>query len=327
MPLPNGGKLAHGENPRNQPARLSPPGGGRIAPVTHHKTDNQAWTTRRLLAWTAKHLSQKGVDNPRLSTEMLLAHVLGVDRLKLYMDPDRPASELERATFRELVERAVAHEPVDYLVGKSPFFSMMLEVNPNVLIPRPSTETLIEHVIQHARRTPGFHSPLIADVGTGSGAIAIALAKHIPHSRVIATDISEQALDTARQNAKALGVADRIEFRQGDLLEPIEHERLRYLVSNPPYISDAEWRDVQPNVKNYEPELALRGGMDGLKCLRVLIEKGRPLLEHPGQLVLEAAASHKAPLLKLAQAAGVWDNAHMLADHEHLPRVLVCDAL
>lgn len=257
---------------------------------------------------------------------MLLSHVLGVDRLKLYMDPDRPASELERATFRGLVERAVSHEPVDYLVGKSPFFSMMLEVNTDVLIPRPSTETLIEHVIQHARRVPGFHSPLIADVGTGSGAVAIALAKNIPHCRVIATDISEAALEVARRNAGVQGVADRIEFRHGDLLEPIAHERLRYLVSNPPYISDAEWKDVEPNVKDYEPELALRGGHDGLRDLRVFIEQGRPLLDKPGQLVLEAAASHKKQLIKLAEEADVWDNPHVLADHEHLPRVLVCDA-
>lgn len=289
-------------------------------------TNKQTWTTRQLMAWTAKHLQQKGIDSPRLSTEMLLSHVLGVDRLKLYMDPDRPASELERATFRELVERAVAHEPVDYLVGKSPFFSMMLEVTPDVLIPRPSTETLIEHVIQHARRVPGFHSPLIADVGTGSGAIAIALAKNIPHSRVIATDISEAALEVAQRNAEALGLAERIEFRHGNLLEPIAHERLRYLVSNPPYISDAEWKDVERNVKDYEPELALRGGHDGLRDLRVLIEKGRALLDRPGQLVLEAAASHKKQLIKLAEDAGVWDNPHVLADHEHLPRILVCDA-
>ena len=299
---------------------------GRIRGMTSRATDNPVWTTRRLLTWTAKHLGQKGVDSPRLATEMLLAHVLGVDRLKLYMDPDRPANELERATFRELVERAAAHEPVDYLVGKSPFFSMMLEVSPDVLIPRPSTETLIEHVIQHARRTPGFHSPLIADVGTGSGAIAIALARHVPRSRVIATDISERAVETARRNAESLGVADRVEFRLGDLLEPIAHERLRYLVSNPPYISDAEWREVEPNVRDYEPESALRGGADGLRYLRALIEKGRPLLDKPGHMVLEGSASQKAQLLKLAEGVGVWENAHVLADHEHLPRVLVCDA-
>jgi release factor glutamine methyltransferase len=294
-------------------------------PVTPRATDNSTWTTRRLLTWTTQHLGQKGIDSSRLATEMLLAHVLGVDRLKLYMDLDRPANELERATFRALVERAAKHEPVDYLVGISPFMSMMLHVNPDVLIPRPSTETLVEHVIQHARRTPGFNSPLIADVGTGSGAIAIALAKHIPYSRVIATDISERALDTARQNADEQGVADRIEFRQGDLLEPISHERLRYLVSNPPYISDAEWRDVERNVKGYEPESALRGGADGLQYLRELIEKGRPLLDAPGQLVLEAAVSHNKTLLKLAETTGAWSNPHVLADHEHLPRVLVCD--
>lgn len=295
-------------------------------PVTPRHTDNPTWTTRGLMAWTAKHLAQKGVDSPRLATEMLLAHVLGVERIKLYMDLDRPANDLERATFRALVERAAEHEPVDYLVGKSPFFSMMLNVSPAVLIPRPSTEALLEHVIQHARRTPGFHSPLIADVGTGSGAIAIALAKHIPHSRVIATDLSDEALDTARLNAKEQGVAERIEFRLGNLLEPIINERLHYLVSNPPYISDAEWRDVERNVKDYEPESALRGGADGLLYLRELIEKGRPLLQSPGQLVLEAAASHKQALVKLANDAGVWANAHVLPDHEHLPRVLVCDA-
>jgi len=288
--------------------------------------ETRIWTVLELIRASAHYLERKGIASARLDAELLLAHLLGVDRLKLYMDLDRPANELERATFRALVERAADHEPVDYLVGKSPFFSMMLKVNPAVLIPRPSTETVIEHVIQHARRTPGFNSPLIADVGTGSGAIAIALAKHIPNSRVIATDVSEAALAVAQENAEALGVDDRIEFRQGDLLEPIQHERLRYLVSNPPYISDQEWGAVERNVKAYEPESALRGGADGLLFLRKLIEHGRALLDAPGQLVLEAAASHKKALVQLAEDAGTWENAHVLADHERLPRVLVCDA-
>ncbi|GAB4192059.1 MAG: peptide chain release factor N(5)-glutamine methyltransferase [Phycisphaeraceae bacterium] len=287
--------------------------------------DNTTWTTRKLLSWTSAHLAQKGVDSPKLASEMLLAHVLGVDRIKLYMDLDRPANELERATFRELVRRAAEHEPVEYLVGKCPFFSMMLYVNPAVLIPRPSTETLVEHVIQHSKRTPGFHAPLIADIGTGSGAIAVALAKHIANCRVIATDISSSALEVARQNADALGVSDRIEFRQGDLLEPIEHERVHYLVSNPPYISDDEWKEVPRNVKDYEPESALRGGGDGLRYLRTLIDSSRAVLRTPGQLVLEAAASQKHALIKLAKEAGTWANEHILTDHEHLPRVLVCD--
>jgi len=286
----------------------------------------ERWTTRKLLEWTTPYLARKGVDSPRLSAEMLLSHVLGTPRLKLYMDPDRPTTDLERAAFRELVERAAKHEPVDYLVGHAPFFSMMLKVTPAVLIPRPSTETLVEHVIQHARRTPGFHAPLIADIGTGSGAIAIALAKHIPSCRVIAVDISPDALAIAKENAVTQKVADRIDFVQGDLLSAISAgQRLAYLVSNPPYISDDEWAQVEPNVKDYEPHLALRGGVDGLRDLRKLIEQAPAYLQMPGQLVLEFASSQKQAMLQLAQQNPGLTNAHILADHEALPRILVAD--
>lgn len=288
--------------------------------------DRDAWTTRRLLRWTGDYFSKKGIDHPRLSAEMLLAHVLGVGRLKLYMDPDRPASERERAAFRELVERAAVHEPVEYLVGHGPFFSLEFQVNPDVLIPRPSTETLVEHVLQHARRTPGFHAPLIADIGTGSGAIAVTLAKHLTGAHVIATDISDAALAVARANAETHGVADRIEFVQGDGLEPLRGQRVRFLVSNPPYISDSEWAEVPANVKQYEPASALRAGSDGLAYLRPMIEHARAHLDVPGQLVVEFAASQKADVLALAAGVEGMANAHVLADHERLPRVLVADA-
>jgi release factor glutamine methyltransferase len=283
------------------------------------------WTTRGLLQWTTDRFQREGFDHPRLAAEMLLAHVLEADRLKLYIDPDRPTSDLERAAFRDLVERALKHEPVDYLVGQTPFFSMMFKVTPAVLVPRPSTETIVEHVIQHARRTPGFARPLIADVGTGSGAIAVALAKHLDGCRVIATDISEAALKVAKENAAAHGVADRIDFRAGDLLEPLGTLHMRYLISNPPYISDREWQDVPANVKNYEPSSALRGGPDGLDYLRPIIERASRYLDTPGQLLLEGAASHMDTVKQLAVDAG-FKNAHVLADHEALPRVLVADA-
>lgn len=282
------------------------------------------WTTRRLLAWTGQFFEGKQIDSPRLAAEMLLSHVLGVPRLKLFTDPDRPATDLERAAFRALVERAAKHEPVDYLVGQSPFFSMMLKVTLDVLIPRPSTETLVEHVVQHARRTPGFHRPLIADICTGSGAIAIAMAKHIEGAQVIATDLSDAVLDVAKENAAAQKVADRIDFRLGDLLTPLGNQRVRYLVANPPYISDAEWKDVAPNVKDYEPQSALRGGPDGLQFIRPLIAQAKQHIESPGQLVLEIAASQKNLVVELANQAGL-SNAHILADHEGLPRVLVAD--
>jgi release factor glutamine methyltransferase len=276
------------------------------------------------LAWTTTYFTRKSIDSPRLSAEMLLAHVLETTRLKLYTEADRPASDLERAAFRELVERAALHEPVDYLVGQAPFFSMMLKVNPAVLIPRPSTETLVEHIIQHARLTPGFRAPLVADVGTGSGAIAIALAKNIPDCRVLATDQSAAALALAGENAKAQGVADRIEFVQGDLLAPLAGKRFRYLASNPPYISDREWAAVLPNVKDYEPVGALRGGDDGLDFIRPIIRSAADVLERPGQLVLEFADSQRDIVLQLAAEAGLRDG-RVLADHEGLPRVLVAE--
>ena len=290
---------------------------------------DEVWTTKKLLGWTTAAFEKKGIDSPRLSAEMLLAHVLGLPRLKLYMDPHRPTSDLERAAFRDLVERAMDHEPVDYLVGQAPFFSMLLKVGPAVLIPRPSTETLVEHVLQHARRTPGFGKPRIADVGTGSGAIAIALARQFKQAgtdaTVIATDLHEDALAIARENAAKIGVADLIEFRQGDLLAPLAGEKLTYLLSNPPYIPDHEWDAVEPNVKDHEPTHALRGGVDGLDLIRPLIAGAKALLSEPGQLCIEIAACQKAEVVELAKAAGLR-HPSVLVDHEKLPRVLVADA-
>jgi release factor glutamine methyltransferase len=288
----------------------------------------EAWTTKRLLAWTTQAFEQHGIDSPRISAEMLLAHVLGVARLKLYMDPDRPASDLERAAYRDLVERALADEPVDYLVGQAPFFSMMFKVSPAVLVPRPSTETVVEHVLQHARRTPGFAAPSVADVCTGSGAIAVALARQFKRDKspatVVATDLYDDALAVARENAERHGVADRIDYRQGDLLAPLAGERFSYLVSNPPYIPDREWDAVAPNVKDHEPTHALRGGADGLDLVRPLIAGALGHLRDPGQVVIEIASVQKDAAIALARDAGLR-NAAVLVDHEHLPRVLVAD--
>ena len=283
------------------------------------------WTTRRLLAWTTEYLAKKGVGQSRMASEMMLSHVLGVGRLKLYMDPDRPANDLEKAAFHELVERAAQHEPVDYLVGATPFFSMMLKVSKDVLVTRPSTESLVEHVVQHARRTPGFHSPLIADIGTGSGAIAVSLAKHVPNSRILATDVCEEALRVAQANSLTHGVDDRIDFRLGNLLEPLAGQRVRYLASNPPYISDAQWSRVPRNVKDYEPVRALRGGVDGLKFIRPIIEQAPTCLDKPGQLVLEIDTTQKQAVLNLVHQTAGLTHEHILADHEGLPRVLVAD--
>ncbi|MEM6853524.1 MAG: HemK/PrmC family methyltransferase [Planctomycetota bacterium] len=346
------------------------------------------WTTRKLLAWTTKHFEDKGVDSPRVAAEMLLGHVLGVARLKLYLEPDRPASDAERDTFRALVARAGKHEPVDYLIGKAPFFGLELRVTPAVLIPRPSTETIIETVMQALRdqeRTdhqptaepvaavtvtptasttgeltyepepepavsvePSFEtasetSPVedspspaafelpvkpspafagrIADVCTGSGAIAVTLATQLPRATFVATDLSEDALAIARQNAADHGVADRIGFRLGDLYEPLGDERFDFVLSNPPYISDAEWAAVLPNVKDYEPTLALRSGTDGLDHLRPLIANGTKHLSPGGRVLLEMSSTQSDAVRQLAADAG-WGEVEILKDHEQLPRVL-----
>jgi len=289
------------------------------------KQADTQWTTRHLLDWTAKHLELKGVDSPRLAAEMLLAHVLEMPRINLYMDLDRPASPLERAAFRELVERASEHEPVQYLVGHGHFYSLKLEVDRHVLIPRPSTETLVEHVINHARRRPGFADAAIADIGTGSGAIAIAVAKNLPDVRVVATDVSEPALELARRNARKHGVADRIDFLRGSLFEPLGGMRFGFVISNPPYIPDDEWAAVAANVRDYEPAGALRAGADGLDVLRPLIAGVGRYLDEPGQAVFEIAASRKRAVLELVAEASDLTNPHVRADAEGRPRMLLAD--
>jgi len=289
-------------------------------------TAAQPWTTKNLLDWTTGFFKRKGVDSPRLAAEMLLAYVLATTRLRLYMEPGRPASDAELTAFRELVQRAAAHEPVDYLIGSAPFFSLTLRVTPAVLIPRPSTEALVEHVLQDARRQDAPAEPTLADIGTGSGAMAVAIAKHWPSAQVVATDPSPGALKLARENAEAHGVAERIEFSQGSLLEPLADKLCDYLLSNPPYISEAEWAEVPPNVKDYEPGEALRAGADGLDYIRPLVQQAPHYLREGGQLVVEIAASQKQAVLELAAQRPGLIEPRVLEDHEALPRVLVARA-
>jgi release factor glutamine methyltransferase len=298
--------------------------------ATHSQT--QAWTTRKLLAWMADAFTRNNLDSPRLFAELLLSHVIGCDRLKLYMDADRPASELERQTLRELVARALKNEPVQYLVGEGWFYGLPFHVDRRVLVPRPSTETLIEQVLQHARAEPGFggktgEGVCFADIGTGSGAISLVLLKNLPEARALATDISTDAIDIARRNAHRHALSERIEFLHGDLLGPLaDHpagRELHYLVSNPPYIPDAEWDAVEPNVKDYEPHGALRGGADGLKFVRPLVERAPSLLRARGLLLVEIAAATSEEALKLAQSNPLLENARVVQDLEGLPRVLV----
>ncbi len=307
-------------------------------PVIHRA--EETWTTRTLLAWLADAFTKKDLDSPRLLAELLVAHVLGVERLKLYLEPDRPATPLERQALRDLVTRALKHEPVQYLVGQAWFFGVPIRTDRRALIPRPSTQTIVEHVLQDVRaRAPDSHAGakgeglLLADVGTGSGCIAIALLKNLPGARAVATDISDDALALARENAQRAGVHDRLDLLAGDLLDPLDRHpvaravgSLDYLASNPPYIPDDEWDAVEPNVKDHEPRLALRGGADGLDIVRRLIgpDADAPRRLKPGGTILvEVATSRATQALALARAHPLLRDARVLDDSDALPRVIV----
>jgi release factor glutamine methyltransferase len=259
---------------------------------------------------------------------MLLSHVFGCDRMRLYMEVDRPAQPLELASLHELIARAARHEPVQYLVGHAWFFARQFVVTESVLIPRPCTETLVEHAIQWFRAAPGHAEPVIADVGTGTGCIAISLALQLASAHLVATDVSEAALAVARRNAADHGVDDRIEFREGPGLDPLAAEpgaAYDVICSNPPYICDAEWADVPANVKDYEPQLALRGGPDGLDVIRPLIAGAGRLLRPEGRLLVEIADRHHDAVIALVEASETLANPVVFKDHEGLWRLLVAE--
>ncbi|MFK7758980.1 MAG: peptide chain release factor N(5)-glutamine methyltransferase [Phycisphaerales bacterium] len=300
---------------------------------------NQSWTTRDLLAWMNDAFVKKDLDSPRRMAEMLMAHVLGVERLKLYMDPDRPSTPLERDTLRGLVKRALDHEPIQYLVGEESFFTMMFKVDQRALIPRPSTLTIVEEVLQHARNNPDAHTLrdsdagvgiMIADVCTGSGCIAAALAKHLPGARVIASDLSEEALACAKENIEHHALSDRVELVHGNLLEPIMNHpvagsagALEYVVSNPPYIPDSEWDSVEANVKDHEPTMALRAKDNGMEFVAPLIEHAPKLLAPGGLLLIELATARAPEALKLAKEHADLGHARIAKDSDGLDRVLI----
>ena len=281
------------------------------------------WTTRRLLGWMSQTFEQRELDSPRLSAEILLSHVISCERLRLYMEQDRLASPEEREALRDLVKRALNHEPIQYLTGEARFFGLDFKADSRALIPRPSTETILEHVLQ-SERTAEREGPIrIADICTGSGCIAVGVAKNIAEAELVATDISAQALALAAENAERHGLSDRIDFKEGDLLEPISAEQpFDWILSNPPYIPDCEWDAVEPNVKDHEPHSALRASPDGLPFVKSLIENARPLLADGGTLMIELAACTASQAADHARAHG-WTDPEILKDHEDFDRVLL----
>ena len=285
----------------------------------------QVWTVGRLLKKTDAYLEEKQVDSHRLSAELLLAHALGCERIKLYATFDQPVPELVLARYRELVKLRANHVPVGYLTGKAYFYSLELTVNPDVLIPRPETELLVEQVITICR-TSHFASPIILEIGTGSGCVGVALAKNLPHASLVATDISERALEIAKANATTQKVSERMRFAQGDLFEAVGDD-LRpangfdFIVSNPPYISREEMADLPADVREYEPRVALLAGEDALAVHRRIVAEAKNYLARGGRLLMELGQKQAGPARNLLKEAGYLEQVrtvHDLAGHERV---------
>lgn len=278
------------------------------------------WTVGRLLTWTTEWLGTKGSDSPRLDAEVLLAHVRGCQRIMLYTAFDTPVAEAERARFRGLVKRRGEGEPVAYLVGSREFFSLPFAVTSAVLVPRPETEGLVVRTIDLCKP---LAAPRILDVGTGSGAIAVTLAKHLPAARLAATDISPAALAVARDNAARHGVAERIEFVECDLLaDPRAAGPWDVIVSNPPYVRDDEFESLPRDVRLHEPKAALVAGPTGVEIVARLAAAAVERLAPGGWLVVEigphvAAAAEAA----LAAVPGLSPGP-TLPDMAGLPRIV-----
>lgn len=249
---------------------------------------------RELITTSASWLADKGSESARLEAELLLAHVLNVERLRLYLDADRPLIDVEVDAFRELCKRRARGEPVAYLTGTKEFYGIPISVNADVLVPRPETELIVD-------RARELKPTRILEIGTGSGCVAIACAVRLPEATVVATDISGAALDIARSNAESLGVADRIEFREGDLFGPItpeEHGEFDLIVTNPPYVALGS---AMPNVDAHEPHVALYAGADGLDILRRLLPEAPQFLRPGGVLLSEISDDHSAAVALLAE--------------------------
>jgi release factor glutamine methyltransferase len=280
----------------------------------------EEWTVRRVLDWTTAHLKQHGSETPRLDAEILLAHARGCRRIELYTRFDEPLSEAERAVMRELAKRRAKSEPVAYLVGHREFFSLDFRVTPDVLIPRPDTETLVLELLDAAR---ALDSPRILDLGTGSGCIAVAAGVNLPTARVTATDVSEAALVVARQNAEAHAVTDRIRFLQGDLFAALAaDERFEVIASNAPYIADSERETLQNDVRRYEPHQALFAGPNGTEILFRIIDGAAARLAPAGSLLLEISPEQASAVRERIESSGHYEGVRVVKDAAGLLRVV-----
>lgn len=275
----------------------------------------ETWTILKVLTWTRGYLAEKGVENSRLEAEWLLCEALGLDRVGLYVNFDKPLSDLELSTCRALVARRARREPLQYILGSQDFYGLDFEVIPGVLIPRHDTETLVDEAV---KRCPG--GATILDIGVGSGCIAVALAKSRPDAQIYGVDLSPKALELAQRNADRHGVT--VTLSQGSLFEPFAGRKFELIVSNPPYIPTAEIAGLQPEVRDYEPREALDGGADGLDYYRRIIPAAIDFLVQDGWLLLEIGLGEAPDVLNLFSTTGMFHELFSACDAGGVERVV-----
>lgn len=286
-----------------------------------------SWTLLELIREASAYLAKKGVSSPRLDAELLMGRVLGCGRVELYLRFDQPLTQEELDRFRELLRRRARREPLAYILGAKEFWSLSFKVNQSVLIPRPETETLVEVALEELKKAvEKYPLPIPAlELGTGSGAIVIALARQLGASvSWWATDLSKEALDVARWNARELGVEGLIRFLDGDLWEPLESQKhsFRLLICNPPYIPTALIKQLEPEIRSYEPLLALDGGGDGLRVIRRILKEAPCRLVPGGVLVMEVGEGQAKHLDEILGKDSRWEKWGWRRDLGGVPRVL-----
>lgn len=275
-------------------------------------------TLLEVLDKTTHFFQQKGLDQPRLQAELLLAHALGCKRLDLFLKFDQPMQEQTLELLRGWVRRRAGREPLQYIVGDVPFHDLKLKTDKRALIPRPETEQLVEEIIKRATTPPAK----ILDLGTGTGALALALAAACKDSQVTAVDASEEALSLARENANSTGLTDRVEFIRSNWFENVSGQ-FDIIVSNPPYLTPEEWESAEPEVKDHEPYGALVSGPEGLDDISVIVAAAPRYLSADGLLALETGIAQHEEIERMAKEAG-FERTDSVRDLTDRPRFFFC---
>lgn len=284
---------------------------------------NGKWTILELLEWTASYFKSREVESPRASAEILLAHALHLNRIDLYLRYDQPLCNNELERYKALIKRRARREPVAYILGAKEFWSLELTVTPEVLIPRPETESLVETALGVLDGDLHLAPRHILELGTGCGAIALALASQRPEHLYFASDLFKAATGIAKQNAKRHGLDDRIHFFVGDWMEPLQEKTQLFdmIISNPPYIPSGGIPELQPEIYKYEPLSALDGEEDGLGCLRKIIGAAHRSLKPRGSLVLEIGYDQKAAVQRIIERCEKYDEVVFSKDYSGMDRV------